>query len=112
MLMFTKHGLGLMVVGTIVGRPWLPSPSRSLRLSVPLLMVKDVDIVTAVSTSLRAVAVNPKAMALWAALIAGFMALGIATLFVGLAIAFPLVGHATWHAFRSIVVLKDGPAKK
>ena len=75
-------------------------------------MVKDVDIVTAVSTSLRGVAVNPKAMALWAALIAGFMALGIATLFVGLAIAFPLVGHATWHAFRSIVVLKDRPAKK
>ncbi len=112
MLMFTKHGLGLMVVGTIVGAALAAVTFAVSALSVPLLMVKDVDIVTAVSTSLRAVAVNPKAMALWAALIAGFMALGIATLFVGLAIAFPLVGHATWHAFRSIVVLKDGPAKK
>ena len=50
-----------------------------------------------------AVARNPKPMALWAGLIAGFMALGIATVFVGLAFVFPLIGHATWHAYRSIV---------
>jgi len=50
---------------------------------------------------------NPKPMALWAALIASFMALGTASLFVGLAIAFPLIGHATWHAFRSLVVQNE-----
>jgi uncharacterized membrane protein len=46
-------------------------------------------------------------MALWAALIAGFMALGIATLFVGLVVAFPLIGHATWHAYRDLVRAPD-----
>ena len=40
---------------------------------------------------------------LWAGLIAGFMALGIVTMFVGLVVVFPLIGHATWHAYRDLV---------
>ena len=54
-------------------------------------------------TSVRAVSLNIGPMLLWAALIAGFMAQGIVTLFVGLIVAFPLLGHATWHAFRALV---------
>jgi uncharacterized membrane protein len=54
-------------------------------------------------TSARAVAMNPKPLMLWAALIAGFTAAGIATLFAGLILAFPLIGHATWHAFRELL---------
>jgi uncharacterized membrane protein len=71
--------------------------------SVPLLMTRPLGAVSAIAVSLAAVIANPKPMALWAALIASFMALGIATLFVGLVIAFPLIGHATWHAFRDLV---------
>lgn len=48
-------------------------------------------------------ALNPKPLALWAGLIAGFTALGLATLSVGLVVIFPLIGHATWHAFRGLV---------
>jgi uncharacterized membrane protein len=55
------------------------------------------------ATSVMAVAMNPKPMALWAGLIAGFMALGLMSLLVGLVIVFPLIGHATWHAFRDVV---------
>ena len=47
-------------------------------------------------------------MALWAALIAGAMLLGFVTLFFGLVIMFPLIGHATWHAFRDLVERDDG----
>jgi uncharacterized membrane protein len=54
--------------------------------------------------SLWAVRLNWQPMALWAALIAGFMALGIVTIFVGLVVMFPLVGHATWHAYRDVVI--------
>jgi uncharacterized membrane protein len=43
-------------------------------------------------------------MALWAALIVVFTVAGMATFFVGLAVAMPLVGHATWHAYRDLVV--------
>ncbi len=106
-LLFTRHGLGLMIVGTIVGAALAALTFAVSAVSVPLLMVKDVDVVTAIITSIKTVVVNPKPMMLWAALIAGFMALGFATLFVGLVVAFPLVGHATWHGFRQLVDLKD-----
>lgn len=102
-LLFTPHGLGLLVSGTLVGGAIAFVVFAISAISVPLLMTRRLDAVTAISTSVEAVKLNPKAMLLWAALIAGFMALGIATMFVGLAIAFPLVGHATWHACQDLV---------
>jgi uncharacterized membrane protein len=102
-LLLTNHGLGLLVTGTIVGGVLAALVFTISAISVPLLMTRRVDAVTAIATSVRAVWLNPKPMALWAVLIAGFMALGLASLFVGLAIAFPLIGHATWHAFRDVV---------
>jgi uncharacterized membrane protein len=59
-------------------------------------------VITAVSASLEAVNRNRPAMILWAVLIVGLMGMGFAVLFVGLAIAFPLIGHATWHAYREL----------
>ena len=59
--------------------------------------------VLAIATSMRAVRLNAGTMLLWAALIAGYMVLGTWTLFVGLVVIFPLLGHATWHAFRALV---------
>jgi uncharacterized membrane protein len=102
-LLFTAHGLGLLVTGTIVGGALAALAFSISAISVPLLMTRRIDAVTALVSSLAAISFNPKPMALWAALIAGFTALGIATLFVGLVIAFPLIGHATWHAFLDVV---------
>lgn len=59
-------------------------------------------------TSIAACRKNPKAMSLWAALIVGAMLCGFVTLFFGLVIAFPIIGHATWHAFRNLVQRGDG----
>ncbi|KAB2913364.1 MAG: DUF2189 domain-containing protein [Hyphomicrobiaceae bacterium] len=100
-LLFTPRGLGLLVVGTIVGGILAATVFAMSAISVPLLMTRRIDAVTAIRTSFTAVIENPKPMLLWAALIAAFTLLGIATLFVGLVVVFPLVGHATWHAFRS-----------
>ncbi|HEU4378281.1 MAG TPA: DUF2189 domain-containing protein [Hyphomicrobiaceae bacterium] len=102
-LLFTPHGLGLLVTGTLVGGALAFLVFAISAVSVPLLMTRPLDAVSAITVSLAAVIANPKPMALWAALIAGFMALGIVTLFVGLVVAFPLIGHATWHAFRDLV---------
>jgi uncharacterized membrane protein len=102
-LLFTSHGLGLLVAGTIIGGAVAFLVFAVSAISVPLIMTRRIDAVTAMTASLSAVRLNPKAMMLWAALIAGFMALGIATMFAGLAIAFPLIGHATWHAYRALV---------
>lgn len=102
-LLFTPHGLSLLVIGTAVGGLIAGLVFAISVLSVPLLLTQELDAVTAIQTSLSAVALNPKPLALWAALIAGFMALGIATLSIGLIVAFPLIGHATWHAYRALV---------
>ena len=104
-LLFTSHGLGLLVAGTIVGALLAALVFSISVVSVPLLMVERVDVVTAMGVSLSSVARNPKPMLLWAALIAGLCVLGLATLFIGLVAIFPLVGFATWHAFRDLVRL-------
>ena len=65
-------------------------------------MVRQTDAVTAARASLAAVILNWQPMALWAGLIVVIMAAGFATLLAGLALAFPLIGHATWHAYTDI----------
>jgi uncharacterized membrane protein len=102
-LLFTAHGLGLLLIGTVVGAACAVLVFAISAISVPLLMMRRIDAVTAVSASLAAVRANPQPMVLWAGLIAGFMALGLATMFAGLVIVFPLIGHATWHAYRDLV---------
>jgi uncharacterized membrane protein len=106
-LLLTPRGLGLLIVGTGVGMALAATVFAVSAVAVPLLMVERVDVVTAALTSISACRKNPKAMALWAALIAGAMLLGFVTLFFGLVIMFPLIGHATWHAFRDLVERDD-----
>lgn len=107
-LLLTPRGLGLLIVGTGVGMVLAAIVFAISAIAVPLLMTEPVDVVTAATMSVGACRKNPKAMALWAALIVGGMVLGFVTLFFGLVIAFPLFGHATWHAFRDLLVRSDG----
>jgi len=102
-LLFEPFGLGLLVAGTCVGAALALLVFAISVVSVPLLMTREVDAVTAIATSVSAVRHNLKPMLLWAGLIAGFMSLGLATLFLGLVLIFPLIGYASWHAFRGVV---------
>ena len=106
-LIYSRHGLMLLVFGTAVGAVLAAIVFVFSVVSIPLHVVRDVDIVTAARTSLGAVQASPKAMALWAVLIVAMMAAGAATLGLGLIVAFPLVGHASWHAFRDVVRLPE-----
>jgi len=101
-LLFTPHGLGLLIFGTAAGAVLAFVAFGVSAIAVPMLLDQKVDVITAVSASLEAVNRNRPAMILWAVLIVGLMAMGFAALFVGLAIAFPLIGHATWHAYREL----------
>ena len=74
--------------------------------SIPMMLDRKTDFVTAVLTSLTAVRANPGPMVLWAALIVIFTGIGLLTFYLGLALALPLIGHATWHAYRDLV--EDG----
>lgn len=71
--------------------------------SAPMLFDRPTRTGAAVLTSVKAVAVNPAAMAVWAALIALLTAIGFATFLFGLALVLPWLGHATWHAYRDLV---------
>ena len=71
--------------------------------SVPLLLDRRTDLPSALVTSVRAVGANPLAMALWAAIIMVLTALSMATAMIGFAFAIPVVGHASWHAYRETV---------
>jgi len=71
--------------------------------AVPMLMDRDTDTITAMMASVRAASLNRGAMLLWAALIVVLTGIGFATMMIGLVILFPLLGHATWHAYRDLV---------
>jgi uncharacterized membrane protein len=71
--------------------------------SIPLMMDRNQDTITSVITSFIALTRNFPAMLLWAVLIVLLIGIGFATLYLGLIVAVPLVGHATWHAYREIV---------
>ncbi len=71
--------------------------------TAPMLLDRQVDVVTAALTSLRACLANPGATFVWAVLIAVLTAVGFATMMLGLVIIFPLLGHASWHAYRDLV---------
>lgn len=71
--------------------------------SIPYLLDAQVDAVTAAAASCLALARNPGAMIVWAMLIVTATGLGFETAYLGLAVVVPLIGHATWHAYREIV---------
>lgn len=111
-LLFTWNGLGLLIIGTAAGALLATFVFAVTAVSIPLLMRRRVDFVTASLTSVQAVASNPAPMALWAVLIAGMMALASATMFLGMIIVFPLIGHATWHAYKDILRAPKKAGKK
>ncbi len=73
-------------------------------ISIPLMTHRKADVVTAMVTSVRAVKKNPVVMLTWAFAIVALIGLGFAFAFVGVAITLPIVGHASWHAYRELVV--------
>jgi uncharacterized membrane protein len=72
-------------------------------ITLPLLMDRKVDFVTAMGASAQAVKVNPMPVLLWAMTIVLLVMLGEALWFMGLAVILPILGHATWHAYRDMV---------
>jgi len=71
--------------------------------SIPMLLHRKVDVVTAITTSLRVVLKNPIPMLIWAVLIVTLINLGFLLAFIGLAVTLPIIGHASWHAYRDLV---------
>ena len=69
-------------------------------ISIPMLFDRDIDFITAMLTSVKFVARNPKVMAVWCATIAAMVAVSLLSGLVGLFVVLPVLGHATWHLYR------------
>jgi uncharacterized membrane protein len=72
-------------------------------ISIPMIMDRQTDAVSAGLTSIRACLQNPGVMLLWGALITFCILLAMLPFFLGLIVVGPVIGHATWHAYRHIV---------
>jgi len=72
--------------------------------SFPMLLDRNPGLSVALRTSIRVVIANPGTMALWGVIVAGLLLLGSLPAFVGLAVVMPVLGHATWHLYRAVVM--------
>jgi uncharacterized membrane protein len=99
----TGAGWIMIVVGIGVGFLFALVVLVISVVTFPLLLDRDVGLGTAISTSMRAVILNPGPMAIWGLIVASGLVIGSIPLFLGLVIVMPVLGHATWHLYRKVV---------
>ena len=102
MLLTTPTGWALLLVGSAVGALFAAFAFAISVFAVPMLLEERTDAMTALGTSMAMVWNNLGVMIAWGAIVLGLFVLCSLTLFVGLIVVFPVLGHATWHAYRAI----------
>lgn len=102
-MLIDPENIGFLVTYTVVGAVFAGLIFTTSVISIPMIMDRQVDAVSAGLTSIRACLQNPGVMLLWGALITGIILLAMLPVFLGLFVAGPVIGHATWHAYRHIV---------
>ncbi len=100
----TSAGWIMIVVGCGIGALFALLVFMISVVSFPLLLDRHVRVMTAVRTSMQAVEMNPGPMLIWAAIIVGSLVLATIPALVGLIVVMPILGHATWHLYRKVVV--------
>lgn len=96
-----------LALGGVMAAPMFASSV----VSMPLLLDRRVTLMQAVLTSWQCVLVNPMPMAFWASIIMIFTLLGLGSLLLGLIPVLPMLGHASWHAYRDLVDASHLPAR-
>src|SRR5262245_17210278 len=102
MLFTTPTGWAMLLVGGAVGGLFAAFSFAVSVSSIPMLLNERVDALTAMGTSTALVWNNLTVMLTWGAIVVGLFLISLATGLVGLIIVFPLLGHGTWHAYRTI----------
>ena len=106
----TPQGWWLIVVGCSVGFLFALVALCISVVAFPMMLDRQATAGEAMVTSMRAVAQNPVPMAAWGLIVAVLLVLGTIPFFLGLAVVIPLLGHATWHLYREVIV-KDPNAR-
>jgi uncharacterized membrane protein len=109
LLWFSSRSLSFLATGIVCGAVFAAAVFAIGAFSIPYLLDRrDSNLFEAVATSVAAMRLNVRPMALWAVLIVFLVAVGMVPGLLGLAIVLPVVGHATWHAYRDIVSFPEG----
>ncbi|MBU2982714.1 DUF2189 domain-containing protein [Lentibacter algarum] len=98
---FTSNGLTMLAVGTAVGAVFAVILFMITVFSMPMLLDREIDFVTAMITSFNAVQQNLPLMLLWGVFIAVSTFIAMMPVFLGLFLVLPLIGHASWHLYRA-----------
>ncbi|MEJ2434007.1 MAG: DUF2189 domain-containing protein [Pseudolabrys sp.] len=99
----TNEGLAFLLIGNAEGAVLSLILFSVTVVSFPLLLDREVDFVTAMITSVRAVATSPGPMIGWAAVVVILLIASALPFFLGLLVTLPVLGHTTWHLYRRIV---------
>jgi uncharacterized membrane protein len=102
LILTTPMGIAMLVVGTAVGGLFAAFGFAVSVFSVPMLLDRQLDALTAMATSMSIVWNNVRPMVVWGAIVLVLFAVGAVTGFLGLIVIFPLLGHATWHAYKAM----------
>lgn len=102
MLFTTPTGWAMLVVGGCVGALFSAFSFAISVFSIPMMLEQRVDALTAMGTSFAVVAKNLPVMLTWGAIVLALFLFSLATGMLGLILAFPVIGHGTWHAYRSL----------
>ncbi len=100
----SPQGATLMIWGNLIGFLFAATALVTSVISIPLLLDRDVGAAVAVGTSIRVFLRNPVEIAVWGLMVAVILLVAAIPLLVGLAVAVPVLGHATWHLYRKAVV--------
>lgn len=102
-ILLSDRGFTFLILGTLTGAAMAAVVFAMTAVAVPMLVDRKVDAVTAMLISVEAVRHNPRPMLLWAFLIALFTLFGVGLFLVGLVFTLPLIGHASWYAYRDLI---------
>ncbi|MBR1219138.1 DUF2189 domain-containing protein [Bradyrhizobium sp. U87765 SZCCT0131] len=108
----TREGLLFLLIGHLDGLLLSIVLFSLTVVSFPLLLDRDVDCVTAMITSVRAVTTNPLPLLGWALVVIVVLVVSVLPTFLGLLVTLPVLGHATWHLYRRIVAPEDATAMR
>lgn len=99
----TGNGLAMLVVGSAVGAVFAFVLYATSVVSLPLLLDREVDFVSAMIASWKTVSASPVVMLGWGVLIAGLLFAAMLPAFLGLFLVLPVLGHASWHLYRRLL---------
>ena len=99
----TGELVSYLAFGSLVGSVFAVVTFSASAFSLPMIMHRDVDTVTAIVTSINAVLRNKAAMAVWLTLIVLGLIIGVLTVFVELIIVIPVIGYAVWHGYLDTI---------